>query len=158
MNVYSKKIREDQSNGDKIRCIRKRKEITIKHLAEECGVSSKAIQHYEAGDRHVNSDKLNLIAKILKVNPAALYEYPFESISDVMHILFDLERSGFIALAECEPNQDCGTQAAQVNIQITNEVLRDAVNAWYERQELWKAEQVSDTDYRNWQDAFPSEG
>lgn len=158
MDDYSKEIRENQSNGDKIRCIRKRKGMKMKHLAEVCGVSSKTIQHYETGERHVNSEMLKLIVEKLEVDPAALYEYPVKSISDVMHILFDLERSGLITLAECELNQDCSTQSAQVNIQITNEVLRDAVAAWYEMQQLWKAAQVSDADYRNWQDAFPGEG
>ncbi len=158
MDDYSKKIHENQSNGDKVRAIRKRKGMTIKSLAESCMVSSKTIQHYENGERHVNNEMLNLIAEKLQVNPAALYEYPFESISDVMHILFDLERSGLITLAECEPNQDCGTQAAQVNIQITNEILQVAVNAWYRMQEHWKTHRLSDADYHNWQDAFPSVG
>ncbi len=48
MDDYSKEICENQSTGDKIRCIRKRKGMKMKRLAEVCGVSSKTIQHYES--------------------------------------------------------------------------------------------------------------
>lgn len=152
-NNYAKSIHADQSNGDKIRAIRKRKGMTIKHLAEVCGVSSKTIQHYETGERQVNAEMLKLIAEKLKANPAALYEYPFESISDVMHILFDLERSGFFVLAECEPDSD--EQYASFSLRASNEDLGCALKEWYEMRCMLENGRVSNDEYLNWQDAFP---
>ena len=150
---YSKAIHAVQSKGDKIRCIRKRKGITIKLLAASLNVSSKSIQHYEAGDRQVNDEMLNLIAEKLQVNPAALFEYPFNSISDIMHLLFDLERGGFIVPIECEPDSD--KQLASFSLRTGNEDLSEALNEWYEIRQMLENGRISNDEYLNWQDAFP---
>ncbi len=149
----SKAIHAVQSKGDKIRCIRKRKGITIKLLAASLNVSSKSIQHYEAGDRQVNDEMLNLIAEKLQVNPAALFEYPFNSISDIMHLLFDLERGGFIVPIECEPDSDM--QLASFSLRTGNEDLSEALNEWYEIRQMLENGRISNDEYLNWQDAFP---
>ncbi len=151
---YTEKFQTHYTNGDKIRRIRKRKGITIKALAESCGVSSKTIQHYESGERKVSDEMLTLIAEKLKVNPAALYEYPFESVSDIMHILFDLERCGFIALTERE--SDSEDKYAPFSLLTPNLTLGDALKDWFEQCYLLEKEQLSKDEYLSWQDSFPN--
>jgi len=148
----SNKFRKELTVGEKIRKIRKRKQIMLKDLASECGVTSKAMQNYEAGERQVTPEKIDLIAEKLGVSPASIC-YKFESIGDFCHFLFEAEREGLIIPVEC--SEDTIAQFSPFGLRTSDEVLNEALKAWHEERKLLDTGQISDDDYLNWQDAFP---
>lgn len=150
----SNKIRREQTTGERIRTIRKRKHIMVKDLAKMCGVTSKTMQNYEAGERQATLERLDGIACQLGVDPAALY-YRFESISDLLHFLFEAEREGLIKPVKCieSPND----KLMPFGIRTSNEILNDALQAWAEERVLLDDGIISEDVYQNWQDAFPSQ-
>ena len=79
-----------------------------------------------------------------------------ESIADIMHILFEAEAAGYIAPVEIQADIMRDLRQS-IGIRSTNEVLNEAMQKWFEKWQLWKTEQISEEDYRNWQDAFPQE-
>ena len=152
---FFSKTKIGRSIGEKIRSIRGRKQISVLDVSDTCHLSKAAILHYENDIREPKADKLQVIASALGVDVSALYDRKIESISDIMHMLFEVEAGGFIAPSITSANPP-GTQDAH-SIRIMNQVLNEAVEKWSEKRELWETGQISDDDYRNWQDAFPQE-
>ena len=152
---FFSKTKIGRSIGEKIRSIRGRKQISVLDVSDTCHLSKAAILHYENDIREPKADKLQEIASALGVDVSALYDRKIESISDIMHILFEVEAGGYIAPSITSANPP-GTQDAH-SIRIMNQVLNEAVEKWSEKRELWETGQISDDDYRNWQDAFPQE-
>ena len=60
--------------NNKIRKIRLQKNITIKQLANEVGISEKALRMYERGERNPRIGNLVKIANILNVDLLYFYE------------------------------------------------------------------------------------
>lgn len=58
--------------GDKIRRFRKERGLTQSDLADRSGVSFRAIQNIEAGERTPRSDTVEMIAQALGVQPGEL--------------------------------------------------------------------------------------
>lgn len=154
--LFSQKNKIGHSLGEKIRSIRMRKKISVLDVAETCQMSKAAILHYETDIREPKEDKLHEIANALGVDVTALYDRKIESISDIMHILFEAEAAGYIAPVEIQADFMRDLRQS-IGIRSTNEVLGEAMQKWFEKWQLWKTEQISEEDYRNWQDAFPQE-
>ena len=68
--------------NNKIRKIRLQKNITIKQLANEVGISEKALRMYERGERNPRIGNLVKIANILNVDLLYFYETD-NSISEI---------------------------------------------------------------------------
>jgi transcriptional regulator with XRE-family HTH domain len=60
--------------GEKVRLLRKHAGMTQEKLAELVGVSFQQIQKYENGSTKLNTDKLQQVAKALKVPASAFFE------------------------------------------------------------------------------------
>lgn len=153
--LFSKKDQRNRSTGSKMRQIRLRKGISTADLGSKCGITDSAIRHYEGDSRLPKDDKLGEIATALGVDVSALYDRKIESISDIMHILFEIEADGYVAPTKFSA-EPVSTRTA-FGVRTMNEVLNEAMEKWCEQRELWETEQISDDDYRNWQDAFPQE-
>lgn len=153
--LFSKKDCGDRSAGTKMRQIRLRKGISTSELGAKCDLTDSAIRQYEGDFRSPKEDKLQKIADVLGVDVSALYDRKIESVADIMHILFEIEQDGYIAPAKI-PADSFSTDMTY-GICSQNEVLSEAVEKWLEKRKLWESEQISDDDYRNWQDAFPQE-
>ncbi len=153
--LFSKKSHENRSTGSKMREIRLRKGISSSDLGAKCKITDSAVRHYEGDLRSPKEDKLQEIANALGVDVSALYDRKIESISDIMHILFEIEANGYIVPTEFPT--DSFNKPKGLGVRTTNEVLSEAMEKWLEKRVLWETEQISDDDYRNWQDAFPQE-
>lgn len=153
--LFSKKVQGNSSTGSKIHQIRLRKGMSTADLGTKCGITDSAIRRYELDSRLPKDDKLGEIAAALGVDVSALYDRKIESISDIMHILFEIEADGYVAPTKfsAEPHS---TRTAY-GVRTMNEVLNEAMERWCEQRELWETEQISDDEYRNWQDAFPKQ-
>ena len=153
--LFSKKDQRNRSTGSKMRQIRIRKGMSTADLGSKCGITDSAVRHYEGDLRLPKDDKLGEIAAALGVDVSALYDRKIESISDIMHILFEIEADGYVAPTNfsAEPHS---TRTAY-GVRTMNEVLNEAMERWCEQRELWETEQISDDEYRNWQDAFPKQ-
>ena len=149
----SNKIRREQTTGERIRSIRKRKHVMVKELAKMCDVTAKTMQNYEAGERQANQEKLDLIAEKLGVNPASIY-YKFESIGDFFHFLFEAEREGLIVPVKCSEKPEA--QLTMFGIRTTNELVDEGIKEWCEEKALADDGKISENEYLNWQDAFPN--
>jgi transcriptional regulator with XRE-family HTH domain len=154
--LFSKKNGGNRSTGTKIREIRLRKGISSSDLGAKCHITDAAVRHYEGDKRTPNEEKLQEIAAALGVDVTALYDRKIESIADIMHILFEAETAGYIVPVEIQADITRDLRQS-IGIRSTNEVLSEAMQKWLEKWKLWKTEQISEDDYRNWQDAFPQE-
>lgn len=152
---FSKKTHGNHSIGAKMRSIRIRKGISTADLGKECSITDSAVRHYEGDLRAPKEDKLQEIAAALGVDPSALYDRRIESISDIMHILFEIEADGYVVPTKFPVNANSSRTA--YGVRTLNEVLNEGIEKWCEKRELWETEQITDDEYRNWQDAFPQE-
>lgn len=97
--------------GDKIKLKRIEKELTLEELGKMIGVSRATIQRYESGViAGIPSDKIEMIADILKVSPAYLMGWedePDETTALFQHFdnLKPIEKKKFPILGEIA----CGT-------------------------------------------------
>lgn len=153
--LFSKKTRKNQSTGEKIRLIRTRKKMTTLDVASKCTFKDAAIRHYENGIRDPKDEQLQELANALGVDVTALYDRKIESISDIMHILFEIEADGYVVPTKFSVNPNSSRTA--YGVRTLNEVLNEGIEKWCEKRELWETEQITDDEYRNWQDAFPQE-
>ena len=153
-NFFSLILREPLSTGDKIKLIRTRKGITTKDMAAKLRITPAALRHYEDGIRQVNDDRLQEIADILGVNISALYDRRISTVTDVMQTLFEIEDAGFI-LPDKYPISE-NKSSTPYGVRSTHETLNIAIEQWVEYRKLWIKGEISDSDYQNWKDAFPS--
>ena len=67
------KLLSSKDIGEKVRLLRKHAGLTQERLAELVGVSFQQIQKYENGSTKLNTDKLQQVAKALKVPASAFF-------------------------------------------------------------------------------------
>ena len=152
---FSKKCHSNRSYGAKLRQIRLRKGVSTAELGAKCNITDAAIRQYEGDKRTPKEDKLQEIANALGVDVTALYDRRIESIADIVHILFEVESDGYITPVRIPADQN--SSRTTYGVRALNEVLSEALEKWCEKRELFEKEQISEEDYRNWQDAFPQE-
>lgn len=73
--VVSPKLKERAEIGQAIASLRKAKTLHQKHIARPLGITTQAWQHYEAGERNFDDEKINAA---LKAIGATRSEYEFE--------------------------------------------------------------------------------
>lgn len=151
--IFVKKLQQTNSTGAKIRRIRTRKQISSTDLGGKCGITDSAVRHYENDVRLPNDDKLKEIAAALGVNVSALYDRKIESISDIMHILFELETDGFLIPGQLQ--SDDGSARNLFGIHIINGILGEAIEEWCRMRSLWETDKISDEEYQTWKETFP---
>ncbi|MBR5361978.1 MAG: helix-turn-helix transcriptional regulator [Oscillospiraceae bacterium] len=151
--LLKKKIDLNQSTGSKIRRIRTRRKMTTDALAKKCNITKSAIRHYEGDFRIPNEEKLQEIAAVLNVDISALYDRKISSIADMMQTLFELENDGYVAPTQIVT--DDSTPRIAYGVCSLNEALSEALENWHQMHELLAKEQLTEEEYKDWQDAFP---
>lgn len=151
MNEYfSDKIDFPFQTGQKIRIIRKRKGKSAKDIAAACQITEPAVRNYEQGIRQLSDERINDMANALDVNPSALKDHNIESISDIIHTLFELESAGIVSPFAEDGKGTCGVHS-------THPLLSKAIEAWLVQHTKRQNEEISETDYAEWKDAFPNQ-
>ena len=125
--------------GKRIRFIRKKRNMTMKHLGKAAGLPDNSadirIAQYESGTRTPKADLLRKIADVLEVSPDALSVPELDNVIGVMHTLFvleDLYNFRFIL-------EDC-----------TSDKLKKAINEWQREYERYSNGEISKEKYDNW--------
>lgn len=85
-----------------------------------------SIRNYEIGYRQASRDKLELIAQRLGVPVETLIDRQIDSYNDAMHILFELSEKYDLVPVEIP-------QEPKYVIQTKNEVILQALEAWYNK-------------------------
>ena len=129
--------------GKRIRFIRKKRNMTMKHLGKAAGLPENSadirISQYESGTRTPKAELLSRIANILDVSPDALAVPDLDSIAGVMHTLFiieDLYRFRFVMI---------DSESAELN---------NAVKEWQRKFESYSKGEISKEQYDNWRYHF----
>ena len=152
-HLFSKKTNRSHTIGAKIREIRKRRGITSSELGDKCHVTGASIRNYENDTRTPSDPTLETIAEALEVHPSSLYDRRIESIADVMQILFEIEKNGYIVPEEFPV--DTSHTRTSYGVRAINEFLNEAIQKWKEKREQWIRGEITDDEYWDWQDAFP---
>lgn len=143
-----KKENKSSSTGEKIRRIRTQKKISASELGEAAGVNHAAIRNYETGYRQVSPEKLSAIADRLGVPPETLLDRQINSYLDAIHILFELsEQYEFVPITL--------PQEPRYAVQTKDVVILQALQAWSEKRRQWEKGAITQSELREWMDAFP---
>ena len=78
--------------GNRIRSIRKYRNMSVIELAEKVGVDADRIRKYENGQRKAKDDMLSLIADALDVSEYALLDPVTNNEIGIMYALFEIKR------------------------------------------------------------------
>ena len=78
--------------GEKIRWIRKKKQLTQKELGEKCGINQANIRKYESGRQSPKLDTLQRIADGLQVPVEVLIPSDYEFMQNVAGIQAEIDR------------------------------------------------------------------
>ena len=153
MNLWDKflnntKIEKRIETGQKIKRIRLNKKIAVAELAEAAGVNEAAIRNYEVGYRQASRDKLQLIAQKLGIPVEMLIDRQIDNYNDAIHILFELSEKYDLVPIEIP-------QEPKYAIQTKNEVILQALQAWYNKRRQWENGDITQTELQAWMDAFP---
>ena len=125
--------------GKRIRFIRKKRNMTMKHLGKAAGLPENSadirISQYESGTRTPKNDLLFKIANELGVSPDTLSVPNLDSIAGVMHTLFILEDlySFRFSLENC-----------------TSDKLNKAINEWQRKYESYSKGEINEEQYDKW--------
>ena len=146
--LNNQKIEKRTGTGQKIKRIRSRKKTAVIELAEAAGVNETAVRNYEIGYRQASRDKLELIAQRLGVPVETLIDRQIDSYNDAVHILFELSEKYDLVPIELP-------QEPKYAIQTKNEVILQALQAWYNKRRQWENGDITQTELQEWMDAFP---
>lgn len=146
--LSDKKSERRLGTGLKIRRIRSQKKITVVELATALGVNEAAIRNYEIGYRQASRDKLELIAQRLSVPVETLIDRQIDSYNDAVHILFELSEKYDLIPIELP-------QEPKYAIQTKNEIILQALQAWYNKRRKWENGDITQAELQEWMDAFP---
>lgn len=149
-DFYIKKTNLHAQSGLKLRKIRIRRHKTVKELSNACNVSEASIRYYESCERQLTDERMKELAAILDVDESALRDHQFNSVSDIIHSLFDLENAQML-LPVYIPEWDIYT------VRITNSLLRDAVKEWVINHKSVATGEVDQDSYEKWKELYPSE-
>lgn len=90
------------------------------------------------------------VASYLQVDESALQDHQLNSVSDILHLLFDLEDSDML-IPVYVPEWDIYT------VRITNSLLRDAVKEWAQNSKSVALGEIDAEAYNRWRELYPSD-
>lgn len=71
------------NKGDRIKKLRNELGLTLEEVAKKVGTSRQTIQRYESGEiSNIPSDKIELLATVLKTSPAYIMGWEQEDVTD----------------------------------------------------------------------------
>ena len=146
----TKKIDLHAQSGLKLKKIRIRRNKTVKDLSNACNVTEASIRYYESGERQLTEERMRELAAVLGVDESALQDHQLNSVSDILHSLFDLEDAKML-IPVYIPQWDIYT------VRITNSLLRDAVKEWALNSKSVSLGEVDQDSYEKWKELYPSE-
>lgn len=140
---------QNHSLGVRIKYYRQQNGLTQKQLGEAVGVVESAIRNYELGKRTPDIPTLQNIALELGVDFYTLYNpYHFDPSASI-HALFQMQ-----ALYGLEPAEVDGEIILKISKKESE--LQSYLEYWYNALKSLKENRISEQDYNDWMDAFPT--
>ncbi|MCR4643844.1 MAG: helix-turn-helix domain-containing protein [Oscillospiraceae bacterium] len=137
------------TTGKKLRKIRVRKKLQAQELAKQCNTTKTAISNYEMEIRQISNDKIKAFAAALGVSVHALYDYHLRDELDMLFSLFEMEEYGAVVPFSDNENGNTG-------VLTHHPILKAAIQEWTDFNMQYQNGEISDDDYQNWKDSFPS--
>lgn len=140
---------QNHALGVRIKYYRQQNGLTQKQLGEAVGVVESAIRNYELGKRTPDIQTLQNIAMELGVDLYTLYSpYHFDPSASI-HALFQMQEMYGIEPAEID-----GEIVLKVN--KGGSELKPYLEYWYSAFKSFTEDRISEQDYNDWMDAFPT--
>ena len=142
--------------GQKIKFMRKLRGITQKELGFLVNLTDVRIRQYETDQRTPKDNQLQIIADSLGAPIEFFRDHTMDSLTDIMHILFELEDTMGISIQKCGDGQGSLQKYAIV---FNNSSLNQNIGKWYEKKTALE-NQLSPTpesqyNYSLWKTRYP---
>ncbi len=145
--------------GEKIKRIRKYRNMTQKQLGILCGFSENTadvrIRQYENDSKTPKEETLKDIANALNVNIYALNESPLYAAEDVMFTMFELDEHYSMPLFKITDNTDLNFPKERVAVSFNYRMLDDFLKEWLVRKEELKNGKITKEEYFEWKINWP---
>ena len=120
--------------GKKIRAYREFRGYSQIQLAELSGINVGTIRKYELGIRNPKPDQLEKIATALGLNVSVFLEFNIETVGDVLSILFAIDDSVNLSLAE--------TSDQNIAMTFDNPTMQDFFKKWCQFKNVYEKEKA----------------
>ncbi|WP_028829041.1 helix-turn-helix domain-containing protein [Proteocatella sphenisci] len=145
--------------GDKIKKIRKYRNMTQKQLGILCGFSENTadvrIRQYENNSKIPKEDMLKNIANALNINVCALNESSLYAAEDVMFSLFELDDHYSIPLFKIIDDTDSSFPQERIAISFKYKLINDFLKEWLIRKEELATGVITKEEYFEWKINWP---
>ena len=120
--------------GKKIRAFREFRGYSQIQLAELSGINVGTIRKYELGIRNPKPDQLEKIATALGLNVSVFLDFNIETVGDVLSLLFSIDDSVNLALAE--------TPEQKISLTFDNPTMQDFFRKWCQFKNVYEKEKA----------------
>ena len=120
--------------GKKIRAYREFRGYSQIQLAELSGINVGTIRKYELGIRNPKPDQLEKIATALGLNVSIFLDFNIETVGDVLSILFAIDDSVNLSLAE--------TSDQKIAMTFDNPTMQDFFKKWCQFKNVYEKEKA----------------
>ena len=120
--------------GKKIRAYREFRGYSQIQLAELSGINVGTIRKYELGIRNPKPDQLEKIATALGLNVSVFLDFNIETVGDVLSLLFSIDDSVNISLAE--------TPEQKISLTFDNPTMQDFFRKWCQFKSVYEKEKA----------------
>ena len=120
--------------GKKIRAYREFRGYSQIQLAELSGINVGTIRKYELGIRNPKPDQLEKIATALGLNVSVFLDFNIETVGDVLSILFAIDDSVNLSLAE--------TSDQNIAMTFDNPTMQDFFKKWCQFKNVYEKEKA----------------
>lgn len=123
--------------GEKIRFYREVRGLSQATLAELTHVPISTLRKYEIGNRNPKIEQLQKIANGLQINIHALSDIDINSIDEVAHYLFAINKISDIKfIGEKDENGKYICNSLSLSITFSNSILKSFIKDWADRKEV----------------------
>lgn len=164
--------------GQKIKRIRNFRGLTQKQLGIAMGFNESnadvRVRQYESDEKLPRKENINVIAKVLNVNPRNFTGYEGDTAEDIMQTLFwiDEEYSGFVNITPLEKSSDsvstsAGSETLKYNesdnwpayspmgLWFNDSLVNDFLREWSTRKEEFRKREITEDEYFEWKLNWP---
>lgn len=142
--------------GTRIRFYRNKAGLTQKQLAQGCGLSESAIRNYELDNRIPDQATLSKIAEVLKVNYYTLADSDPTATAGAVHAIFDMEKL-YGLHPEMVNGKLCIVTERDTDKNDAPAEFYKAMKEWLAVYNIFKAGNLDEQSYFEWQAKFPEQ-
>lgn len=140
--------------GNRIRKIRKFRNMTLKQLGILCGFSENTadvrIRQYESNYRVPKEDIITKISSVLDVNPLAISSPNNDSLEGIMYGLFEIEDNLKVKISMIKSINDSGEEVEKVALVFDDGICKQLAIEWFSKKEELEKGIITEDEYLEW--------